>query len=85
MVLTIQQKTNTELTTDVLLFGIEAVSEEVNASISKHCRSISNFSSINFLSVKIIKIMLIDSGYWDYCQTNCFAMCAKCLNSMITL
>ena len=35
MVLTIQQKTNMELTTDVLLFGTEAVSEDVNASIFK--------------------------------------------------
>ena len=35
MVLSIQQKTNVELTTDVLLFGADAVSEEVNTSIFK--------------------------------------------------
>ena len=34
-VLTIQQKTNVELTTDVLLFGTDAVSVEVNAFIFK--------------------------------------------------
>ena len=35
MVLSIQRKTNLELTTDVLLFGTDAVSEEVNTSIFK--------------------------------------------------
>ena len=35
MVLSIQRKINVELTTDVLLFGTDAVSEEVNTSIFK--------------------------------------------------
>ena len=35
MVLSKQQKTNVELTTDVLLFGTDAVSDEVNTSIFK--------------------------------------------------
>ena len=35
MVLSIQQKTNMELTTDVLLFGTDAVSDEVNTFIFK--------------------------------------------------
>ena len=35
MVLSIQQKTNVELTTDVLLFGTDAVSDEVNTFIFK--------------------------------------------------
>ena len=35
MVLSIQQKTNVELTTDVLLFGTDGVSEEVNTFIFK--------------------------------------------------
>ena len=35
MFLSIQRKTNVELTTDVLHFGTDAVSEEVNTSIFK--------------------------------------------------
>ena len=35
MVLSIQQKTNVELTTDVLLFCTDAVSDEVNTFIFK--------------------------------------------------
>ena len=35
MFLSIQRKTNVELTTDVLLFGTDAVSEEVNTFIFK--------------------------------------------------
>ena len=35
MFLSIQRKTNVELTKDVLLFGTDAVSEEVNTSFYK--------------------------------------------------
>ena len=51
MVLTIQQKTNMELTTDVLLIGTEAVSEDVNASIfkalQKYIKLFKHFSQFN--------------------------------------
>ena len=69
-----------ELTTDILPFGTDTVSEEVNTSI------------LNSLSVSLSKnnkiiLTLFDrfSGYWGGWRTNCFAVCARFLNSMITL
>ena len=51
MFLSIQRKTNVELTTDVFLFGTGAVSEEVNTSISKAVQKY----ILNSLSVSLSK------------------------------
>ena len=55
MVLSIQQKINVELSTDVLLLGTDAVSDEVNTSIFKAVQKYIKFSKV-FLSVRTIKL-----------------------------
>ena len=87
MVLSIQQKTNVELTTDVLLFGTDAVSVEVNTFIFKAVQNILNSPSVSLSKNNKIILTLFDrfSGYWGGWRTYFFAVCARSLNSMITL
>ena len=47
MALSIQQKTNVELTTDVLLLGTDAVSDEVNTYIFKAVQKYIKLSSVS--------------------------------------
>ena len=69
-----------ELTIDILPFGTDTVSEEVNTSIL-------NSPSVSLSKNNKIILTLFDrfSGYWGGWRTNCFAVCARFLNSMITL
>ena len=60
MFLSIQRKTNVELTTDVLLFGTDAVSEEVIHLFSKQCRNILNSISVSFSKNNTIIMTLFD-------------------------
>ena len=52
MFLSIQRKSNVELTTDFLLFGTDAVSEEVNTFIFK---AVQKYIKLNSLSVSLGK------------------------------
>ena len=61
MFLSIQRKTNVELTTDVLLIGTDAVSEEVNTSIFKAVQKyILNSLSVSFSKNNTIIMTLFD-------------------------
>ena len=56
MFLSIQRKTNVELTTDVLFFGTDAVSEEVNTFNFKAVQKYIKLSKRFFLSVRTIQL-----------------------------
>ena len=58
--LSIQQKSNVELITDVLLLGTDAVSEEVNTFISKQCRNILNSLKVSLSKNNTIIMTLFD-------------------------
>ena len=74
-----------ELTTDVLLYGSDAFSDEVNTSIFKAVQL--NSPSVSLRKNNKIILTLYDrfSGYLGGWRTNCFAVCARSLSSMITL
>ena len=54
---------------------------------SKQRRNILNFPSVSLSKNNKIILTLFDRfpGNWGVWRTNCFAVCARSLNSMITL
>ena len=87
MVLSIQQKTNVELTQMFCFSALTLFQLRLIHLFSKQCRNILNFPSVSLSKNNKIILTLFDrfSGYWGGWRTNCFAVCARSLNSMITL
>ena len=64
MILSIGQITNVELTTDVLLFGTDAVTDEINSSIFKAVQKYIKLSKrFSHQFNKMIRILL-DHSFW---------------------
>ena len=74
MVLSIQQKTNMELTTDVLLLALTLFQKRLIHLFSKQCRNILISPSVSLSKNNKIILTLFDrfSGYCGEWCTNCF-------------
>ena len=78
----------TELTTDVLLFGTEPVTDEINSSIFKAVQKIISLLKRFCHYFNKIMLLVLDNHLWILRPMTkkyfgAFILCARCLNSTL--